>query len=350
MAPTPTNPARRRLLALAAAGAAYSPMAKLLAAAGALDKPGVAAGYGPLLEAVDENTGKPLLKLPKGFRYTSFAWKDEKTADGVVIPGAADGMGVVGEKDGIVTLVRNQEIKRLDGAFGDKAFQYDPKASGGTLTLRFDTRRGRFVDARASLSGTMQNCAGGTTPWGSWISCEEFVAQPGTPVAVGGKMVDCDRPHGFAFEVPGDGVSNAMPIKDMGQFRHEAATVHEKTGNVYLTEDHYLEAGFYRFIPNVPGQLAKGGRLQMLKVEGRTDLRRDLKQGQKFKVAWVDIEKPDAGVDPLDGEARGVQRQGFRQGAARFTRLEGCLVSTSKCNTPTSVRCCDGKTIQPLES
>ena len=110
------NPARRRLLALAAGGALYSPMARLLAAAGALEAPISAKGYGPLREAIDENTGLALLKLPEGFRYRSFAWAGEKTLDGATIPGAADGMGVVAAKDGILTLIRNQEVERLDGA------------------------------------------------------------------------------------------------------------------------------------------------------------------------------------------------------------------------------------------
>ncbi len=323
MRTTPTNPARRRLLALAAGGALYSPMARLLAAAGALQAPVPAKGYGPLREAIDENTGLPLLKLPEGFRYRSFAWAGEKTLDGATIPGAADGMGVVGAKGGIVTLIRNQEVVRLDGAYGKT--HYDPAASGGTMTLRFDGEKGRFLDARASLSGTLQNCAGGVTPWGSWITCEEFVG--GTQIAstIASKQAMLEHPHGFAFEVPAEGKASARPLVAMGQFKHEAATVHEASGHVFQTEDAYTEAGFYRFIPEVPGQLHKGGRLQMLKAEGTTELRRGLKQGQKFPVSWVDIENPEAGVDIADGEPRGVQRQGFAQGAARFTRLEGCI-------------------------
>lgn len=320
---TIANPARRRLLALVAGGALYSPMARLLAAAGALESPIPAKGYGPLREAIDESTGLALLKLPEGFRYRSFAWAGEKTLDGATIPGAADGMGVVAAKDGILTLIRNQEVVRLDGAYGKT--HYDPAASGGTMTLRFNGEQGRFLDARASLSGTLQNCAGGTTPWGSWITCEEFVG--GTQIAstVSSKKVMLEHAHGFAFEVPAEGVASAEPLVAMGQFKHEAATVHLASGHVFETEDAYTEAGFYRFIPDVPGQLHKGGRLQMLKVEGTTELRRGLKQGRKFSVSWVDIEKPEAGVDLTDGEPRGVQRQGFAQGAAKFTRLEGCI-------------------------
>jgi secreted PhoX family phosphatase len=129
------------------------------------------------------------------------------------------------------------------------------------------------------------------------------------------------------FEVPASGVSRAEPLLDLGQFRHEAAVVHAPSGAVYLTEDMEPYAGFYRCLPNRPGDLVRGGRLQMLAVEGRDELRSGLAVGQRFRTRWVEIEEPARGYEPERGDRRGVQRQGLAQGAARFTRLEGIIAS-----------------------
>lgn len=317
---------RRRFLqqALLAGGAGLgmAPLTRLFARS--MDSHPVT-GYGPLRPVADEVTGLPLLALPEGFRYRSFGWAGERLADGTVCPGRHDGMGVVAASGDQVTLVRNHEQTGLDGAFGPAASHYDAPCTGGTTTLRYDLARGELVEAWASLSGTMQNCAGGVTPWNSWLSCEEFVIAGGMDDAkTGGRFT---RDHGWVFEVPATGHSTALPLRDMGQFRHEAAVVHAPSGDLYLTEDLEPSAGFYRFVPKVPGKLAEGGSLYMLRVKGRQELRRGVAVGERMPVEWVPIEHPDRGFDAARRSISGVHDQGIRQGASRFTRLEGCIAT-----------------------
>ena len=323
--------ARRRFLALgaAAAGAAgagvlgLAPLGRLLAAAG--ERAARAPGYGPLRPVADRTTGLPLLTLPEGFEYLSFGWSGEPLADGTPTPGAHDGMGIVRTDGAVATLVRNHELVRLDGGFGPAAARYDRDCAGGTVTLRFDLSRGELLDAHASLSGTLQNCSGGITPWGSWLSCEEFVSSTRFPPSRTAAE-RLSRDHGFVFEVPGSGLSDARPLTGLGQFRHEAAVVHPGSGAVFLTEDMDPVAGFYRFLPEVPGRLAGGGRLQMLKAVGHPELRTGVPRSRPMPVQWVDIARPERGVSAEHGP-RGVQRQGLAQGASRFLRLEGCIAA-----------------------
>src|ERR687898_1874100 len=160
-------------------------------------------------------------------------------ADGHVTPGKHDGMAAFADGPGRVRLVRNHETDR--GTPFSRA-AYDPQASGGTTTLVFDTERGRFISAHGSLSGTLRNCAGGPTPWGSWLTCEE--TNDFTTV-----------PHGYVFEVPADGLGDPTPLRAMGRFSHEAIALDPATGYVYETEDAGARSGFYRFVPHVAGRL-----------------------------------------------------------------------------------------------
>jgi secreted PhoX family phosphatase len=323
--------ARRRFLqrggALGVAALSASPLAQMLAHAGEPAAAPPQAGYGRLRPVRDLNTGLPLLRLPEGFSYRTFGWTGEALADGTPTPPAHDGMGVVRWRGDIATVIRNHEVVRADGAFGPSASHYDPLCGGGTVTFEFDQASGEPRAARASLSGTLQNCAGGTTPWHSWLSCEEFVSSVDVAATTRDGKRRLQRDHGFVFEVPADGVSSAEPLVGLGQFRHEAASVHAPSGHVYLTEDMEPVAGFYRFIPDRRGELARGGRLQMLKVAEREELRFGLKVGQRFQVEWVPIEHPERGYEPHSGGIRGVQRQGLAQQASRFTRLEGCIAT-----------------------
>ena len=141
------------------------------------------------------------------------------------------------------------------------------------------------------------------------------------------------RPHGYIFEVPADatGPVDPVPLKDMGRFIHEAIAVDPDTGIVYETEDAWYVpgrlpgAGLYRFIPNQPGVLAAGGRLQMMAVTGQPGYltARGQTVGETLPAHWVDIDDPD----PPDAESDnlGVFKQGVEKGAARFARLEGAF-------------------------
>lgn len=328
--PDDTLVTRRRLLqggmGLGAMALGLAPVGRLLAHAGA--GTGAHPGYGPLRTVRDMNTGLPLLKLPEGFSYTTFGWANEPMADGHKSPDAHDGMGVVRADGDVLTLVRNHEVGAGWGSFAPAEGTYDPRCGGGTTTLRFDAGKGRLLDARPSLGGTVFNCAGGTTPWGTWLSCEEFVSAAG-PVMLAGVRHKLAQDHGFVFEVPADGLSRAEPITAMGQFKHEAATIDPATGIFYLTEDQEPEAGFYRMVPKVKGEPVRGGRLQMLKAVGAPDLRSGRRVGERLRVEWVEIEQPTQGVE-ANGGPRGVLRQGLAGGASRFTRLEGCIAGDGK--------------------
>ena len=269
------------------------------------------AGYGPLQLSKDETTGLPLLHLPAGFRYLSFGWTGDPLREGLRTPGKHDGMAAFALGGSRIRLVRNHEL-RTGTAFASQPI-YDRNSGGGTTTIEFDTSSGTAIEAWASLAGTAVNCAGGPTPWGSWLSCEETVLGPGGENAYG-------MPHGYVFEVPSDGSATAEPYRAMGRFVHEAVSVDPETGIVYETEDQG-QAGFYRFIPNQAGLLEAGGQLEMLAFENRpgADTRTGQSRGAWEPVRWVPIPDPD----PNPIEADSVYKQGVREGGATFARLEG---------------------------
>ncbi|MCA9034775.1 MAG: DUF839 domain-containing protein [Planctomycetaceae bacterium] len=281
-----------------------------------------------LAEVRDESTGLSLLRLPPGFRYWSYSWTGDLLSDGRPVPGQHDGMGIIAERDGVLTICRNHEVSGCNGAFGERSLTYDPRAGGGCVNLRFDTRNKQWLSAVCSLSGTLKNCAGGPTPWGSWLSCEETVFQGGDQDD--DVLLTLERPHGYIFEVSAVGNQPPAPLTDMGRFVHEAVAVDPSTGIVYETEDR-KPAGFYRFLPAVPGELKGGGRLQMMRVAGRPDLIRKAVKGCRYDVDWVSIDDPSRAHSPGTHDEGGVFSQGHVQGATSFQKLEGCWWGDGRC-------------------
>ena len=319
--------ARRHFLKLSGTAAAVaalglSPMGRLLANAGLPS--GRVAGYGPLSAVADATTGLPLL-LPPGFRYMTMGWLTTPMDDGRPTPTHHDGMGVVHADGSRLTLVRNHECSGDGPSFADAAVTYNPDVDGGTTTLVFDAEKGELLESRATLSGTLRNCSGGITPWNSWLSCEEVVLDRGRAV-FDERVVDLKYPHGFVFEVPLRGQATAEPLVAMGQRRHEAAVVHEASGDIYLTEDLSPACGFYRFVPTVKGELQRGGTLWMLKARGADDLRRGHRAGDRFAVEWVPVDEPERGKG-RGGRDDGNVEQGLANSGSAFVRLEGCFAA-----------------------
>lgn len=286
--------------------------------------------YGDLKPLKSRNTGEQILALPAGFEYNVFGKTGSKMGDGRLTPGAHDGMAAF-TVDGKIRLVRNHEVRKRKGeetkAIGDRRNSYDMSAGGGTTTLIVDPSSRDLIKDYVSLSGTIVNCAGGPTPWGTWITCEETTVGhiAGQVYHKDSDIVKFDRDHGYNFEVSANanGTVKAVPLKEMGRFVHEAVAIDPATGTVYQTED-FKTAGFYRYIPNKPGNLAAGGKLQMMRVKDRPELdtRKNMRAGEVLKCDWVDIKNPD----PSDATQKplAVFEQGKAQGAATFGRLEGC--------------------------
>jgi secreted PhoX family phosphatase len=282
----------------------------------------VVGGYGPLVPDPAK-----LLDLPQGFSYRIISRLGERMDDGHAVPDRADGMGAFRLDGRRMALVRNHELqaKHRDtgpfrGGTGQGLAAFDKAADGqplpgGTTTIVLDYRTGQIEAQYLSLVGTIRNCAGGPTPWGSWLTCEEDVSRAGS-----GQGQD----HGWVFEVPAArrGLADPVPLKAMGRFNHEAAAVDPRTGIVYQTEDR--EDGlFYRFIPKAPGQLARGGRLQALAFADQ-GLPADSRNwggityplGTSRKVRWVDMDRVESPADDL-------RVRGHAVGGVLFARGEG---------------------------
>ena len=285
------------------------------------------AGYGPL---VPDPAG--LLDLPRGFTYRAISRFGERMDDGFAVPDAADGMAAFRIDDRRMALVRNHELRpgqRDRGAFHALAPGIDvarlpafdrregQPLPGGTTTIVYDYRAGRVERQYLSCAGTIRNCAGGATPWGSWLTCEEDLSRAGTN--------GLTRDHGWVFEVPAraGGMIDPIAITSMGRFNHEAAAVDPRTGIVYLTEDR--EDGlFYRFLPEHRRELLRGGRLQALAFADRSrpaDSRNAggammLPPGEWAPVRWIDLDEVMAPEDDL-------RTRGHAAGAVLFARGEG---------------------------
>ncbi|MDM7954809.1 alkaline phosphatase PhoX [Blastomonas sp.] len=265
-----------------------------------------------------------ILDLRPGYAYRVISRGGDVMDDGHVVGDRADGMGCFGLGNGRVALVRNHELQARhheSGPFGSRPvpLAYDRSDDGlalpgGTSTLVYDLRSRKVEAQYQSLAGTIRNCSGGVTPWGSWLTCEEDVTRAGNGVA---------RDHGWVFEVPAShkGLVEPVPLTAMGRFNHEAAAIDPATGIVYLTEDRD-DSLFYRFLPAQRGRLSAGGRLQALAfVEPGIDDTRNWSEvtlpiGGARPVRWIDLDGTHSPDDDL-------RLRGHASSAARFARGEG---------------------------
>lgn len=291
-----------------------------------------AAGFGELLPAVTQNTGETYLALPKGFEYKVIGKVGSVMADGQITPRAHDAMGIF-QMGGDWRIVRNHEINDQipkSGAAIGTNHHYDEAAGGGATTLVVNRKSREIVRDFVSLSGTLNNCAGGETTWGTWLSCEETtLGQTKIKTRSGKEIGGYAKPHGYCFEIAASANNNLppVPLVAMGRFVHEAIAVCRKTGIVYQTEDNN-PAGFYRFIPKRHKRLAEGGTLQVLAVKDKPNFDTRSKQiaGAVFETNWLTIDNPDPIEADTDSSA--VFKQGAKTGATIFARLEGCFPAT----------------------
>lgn len=231
-------------------------------------------GRGPYGPPKVEQNG---LLLPKGFSSRVIARGGQPVGStGYVWPIFPDGAATFRTRDGGWILTVNTEVPtpfHLPLDYGDPG-------EGGASAIRFNGN-GKIVDAYRILEGTSSNCAGGPTPWGTWLSCEETDE---------GRVWECDP----------RGKRKAVVHPAMGVFSHEAACIDPRRGHAYLSEDDG-EGLFYRFTPRRKGDLSKG-RLEAAALDERGN------------VTWKRVPDPSAQSGPTREQV---------PGATRFQRGEG---------------------------
>ena len=280
------------------------------------------ADYGPL---VPDPAG--MLDLPRGFSYRLLSSLGNAMSDGCTVPDKADGMGCFSLGNDEIVLIRNHELVPADDAGGVLAKGFGTRdgaiVPGGTTSIVLDATTLEVKREFRSLAGTIRNCSGGITPWGSWLTCEEAPTGPGQRFGEG-----LAENHGWVFEVPANatGLIDAVPLKAMGRFNHEAACVDPRTGIVYLSEDRD-DSVLYRFVPTTPGRLGDGGLLQAMVVEGLSDTRNwtsaDMAVGSRHTVRWIDCDDVGSPNDDLRSRAAA-------KGAALVARGEGIHTGTDE--------------------
>lgn len=263
-----------------------------------------------------------LVDLPEGFQYRVLGRLGDRLSDGTLRPGASDGMGAFPGPNNTTILCLNHE-QRYTGSTSypvpHVADDYDPNAVGGTSIIQVGANR-KAIGSWVSSSGTVRNCAGGVTPWNTWITVEENEDLPGSAAT---------KSHGWAFEVDpsaplNGGTPRQIRLDALGRFYKEAVVIDPATRVVYQTEDQ-ADGFFYRFVPTgMPdgygAYAAASGVLEALSIPGLPDANAAV-VGTSYSPVWLAVPDPD-------GIPTRVRYQTYAGTPTKFFRGEGAWWST----------------------
>ncbi|MBL7252940.1 alkaline phosphatase PhoX [Paractinoplanes lichenicola] len=264
-----------------------------------------------------------ILALPTGFKYAIVTRTGVTKLDRGqgVTPSDHDGMAVfdAGRGRGRYTLIQNHE-NDPGAEFGVphiKGTVYDPGAldAGGCTVITTD-RAGRNLGEFVAISGTVSNCAGGPTPWGTWLTCEETEDRAGDKWEEGGRTGVFQKDHGYVFEVWSDGTTDPRPIKCLGRYAHEALAIDKDRTHIYLSEDADQPNGlFYRWtaprgvkvgphvLTRLPANAGTLAAMQIIMDDGSVlpDVAylTSAQLGRPFPVRWIEVPERDARTKPV---------------------------------------------------
>lgn len=221
------------------------------------------------------------LQLPKGFRCRVVARSGARVGNTKYVwPVYPDGGATFRVPDGWIYVANSEWV---------------PPSGGGVGAIRFD-RSGNIAAAYPICTGTLLNCAGGATPWDTWLTCEEYA-------------------YGHVWECDPSGVRPAVKRPALGTFQHEAVAVDPVGRALYLTED-VPDGRFYRFTPRKWPSL-EAGTLEVAQVRADSS------------VTWHPIKYPNPGMQH-DATRHQVPQSTVFRGGEGIVYSRGDLFFTTK--------------------